>query len=122
MPSKILYDGECGLCHGFVRFVVEHDREAKFVYAPQRVTQQTVIVLTESGVRLERSDAALYVLFALGGRWAFAAALMHLVPRVVRDAVYAFIARIRYRVFGKRTQPCPLVSPELRKRFLAESE
>ena len=122
MPEKILYDGECGLCHGFVRFVVMQDREARFVYAPQKVAGGSVVVITEAGVRLERSDAALHVLSRLGGFWAVGAAVMRAVPRPLRDLVYGFVARIRYRVFGRRTQVCPVVPPELRGRFLAEGE
>jgi predicted DCC family thiol-disulfide oxidoreductase YuxK len=47
---------------------------------------------------------------ALGGTLA-------LIPRPVRDFGYDFVARIRYRVFGRRDEVCPLVPPELRKRF-----
>ena len=122
MPDKILYDGGCGLCHGFVQFVVERDRAARFVYAPQKVVGGTVVVVTAAGERLERSDAALYVWRQLGGAWAALSALMGLVPRPLRDLVYGFVARIRYRVFGRRTQACPLVPPELRSRFSSEPE
>jgi predicted DCC family thiol-disulfide oxidoreductase YuxK len=45
------------------------------------------------------------------------AALLSVVPRGLRDFVYDFIARIRYRVFGKREDLCPIVPAELRARF-----
>lgn len=122
MPDKILYDGGCGLCHGMVRFTLMRDRAAHFVYAPQKVPRSTVIVVTEDGRRLERSAAVLHILDRLGGFWRLLARIGRLIPGVWLDLGYAFIARIRYRIFGRRTDPCPLVPPELRHRFLTEGE
>ena len=45
------------------------------------------------------------------------AAFMAVVPRPLRDVVYGFVARIRYRVFGRRDDLCPVVPPDLRARF-----
>jgi predicted DCC family thiol-disulfide oxidoreductase YuxK len=39
------------------------------------------------------------------------------VPRPVRDAVYDFVARVRFRIFGRRDEVCPVMPPELRARF-----
>jgi predicted DCC family thiol-disulfide oxidoreductase YuxK len=45
------------------------------------------------------------------------AAFMAVIPRLLRDVVYDLVARIRYRVFGRRDDLCPVVPPDLRARF-----
>jgi predicted DCC family thiol-disulfide oxidoreductase YuxK len=66
---------------------------------------------------LTRSYAIICVLCQLGGLWAFAAAVMRLIPRFLRDWGYDLVARTRYRIFG-RYDTCPLPTPETRSRFL----
>jgi predicted DCC family thiol-disulfide oxidoreductase YuxK len=66
---------------------------------------------------LSRSDAVLFVLQRLGGRWRVAAILLQMVPRFLREATYNAIARRRYRIFG-RSETCILPSPQDRSRFL----
>ena len=124
MPEIIYYDGHCGLCHGFVKFVLAHDRQARFRFAPldkmpagERLgLPDSVVVRTTAGL-LTKSDAVLYVLRGLGGSWAVMAGLAQVFPRFVRDFVYGAVAKLRYRIFGRREDACPLVPPELRKRF-----
>ena len=128
----LFYDGHCGLCHRAVKFVLKHDRSGNaFRFAPlQGATFQSrvpaadraglpdsVVVLTEDGSLLVRSNAFLHILRRLGGGWSVLAALVAIVPRPLRDVVYNFIARIRYRVFGKRDDLCPIVPADLRARF-----
>lgn len=74
------------------------------------------VVLLAYGRCYERSDAALHVALGLRAPWpaAFAAIL---IPRAWRDAAYDWIARNRYRWFG-RLDACPLPDPRLRERFL----
>jgi len=134
MPAidYLFYDGHCGLCHRTVRFSLNHDSSGKyFRFAPlqgptfeQRVpdSQRTqlpdsIIVQTSDGRLLVRSSAILHILRRLGGGWQIVAAVMAIVPRPVRDAAYDLIARIRYSVFGKRDELCPLVPTHLRARF-----
>ena len=124
MPESIYYDGHCGLCHGLVKFVLAHDSKARYRFSPldklsaeeREGLPDSVVVRTDRGL-LVKSDAVLYVLKSLGGFWAFLAACASPLPRALRDYVYDFIARIRYRIFGTRNDVCPLVPPELRKRF-----
>ena len=131
-PELLFYDGHCALCHHSVKFVLRHDREGTlFRFAPLHgktfeatVPQEkraglpdSVIVLTSDGTLLVRSDAFLHILRRLGGGWSSLAAVISIVPRVLRDAIYDFIARLRYRVFGKRDDWCPVIEPGLRKRF-----
>jgi predicted DCC family thiol-disulfide oxidoreductase YuxK len=66
---------------------------------------------------LLRSNAFLHILRRLGGGWKILGGVLAVVPRPLRDVVYNFVARIRYRVFGKRDDLCPIVPPDLRARF-----
>jgi predicted DCC family thiol-disulfide oxidoreductase YuxK len=131
-PETIFYDGHCGLCHHAVRFVLKHDRsENAFRFAPlQGATFQervpagrrddlpdSMAILTARASLLVRSDACIYILRRLGGAWNIIRALAAAIPRPLRDAFYDFIARTRFRVFGRRDDLCPIVPPELRGRF-----
>jgi predicted DCC family thiol-disulfide oxidoreductase YuxK len=128
----IFYDGHCGLCHRTVQFVLGHDSSGTaFRFAPlqgetflRRVPASrraglpdSIVVLTEQGSLLVRSDALLHILRRLGGGWKFLAAILGVIPRPLRDAAYDFVARIRYSIFGKREDLCPIVPSELRARF-----
>jgi predicted DCC family thiol-disulfide oxidoreductase YuxK len=130
--EMLFYDGHCALCHGAVKFVLRHDRSGSaFRFAPlggetfqskvptsQRAAlPDSVVVLTSDGRLLTRSDAFVHILRRLGGGQKALAGVLALVPRPVRDVAYNLIARIRYRVFGRREEVCPLVPPEQRKRF-----
>ena len=131
-PETLFYDGHCGLCHRAVKFVLRRDCSGNaFRFAPlhgptfqARVPAErraglpdSIMVLTAEGALLARSDALLHILRRLGGGWRISAGLLAAIPRPVRDAVYDFIARIRYPIFGRRDDVCPVAPPELRARF-----
>ena len=128
--NLILFDGACNLCAGSVQFILRRDKHGLFKFAPiqsevgRRVYAgvgldpgdlQTFVLATRAGVYL-RSDAALETLRLLGGWWRLPA-LARLVPRMIRDWVYSFIARHRYRWFGRRAS-CLLPTDDNRARFL----
>jgi predicted DCC family thiol-disulfide oxidoreductase YuxK len=128
----IFYDGHCGLCDRAVRFVLKHDRSGRaFRFAPlqgttyaSRVSAEqraklpnSIVVLTQDGDALTRSDAFVHIFRQLGGGWKTFAGALALIPRPVRDLAYDFIARIRYRIFGRRDDICPIVPAGLSARF-----
>jgi predicted DCC family thiol-disulfide oxidoreductase YuxK len=128
----VFYDGHCALCHRAVKFILKHDCSGSaFRFAPlQGETIQSrvpadrlaslpdsFVVLTRDGTLLMRSNASLYILQSLGGGWKTLAKVLGVVPRGLRDLAYDFVARIRYRVFGRRDDLCPIVPPDLRARF-----
>jgi len=131
--ETVFFDGGCGLCHGFVRFVVARDRDAAFAFAPLGGTTfaatfdaaeraripDSVVVRATDGRTLVRSAAVVHVLRRLGGGWRVAADALWLVPRPVRDAGYRAVAVARRRLFAAPADACPVVPPDLRARFLA---
>jgi predicted DCC family thiol-disulfide oxidoreductase YuxK len=121
----------CNLCAACVRFVIRHDHRAVFRFAAIQselgreiyrrhglnpADLDTFMVLT-GGRALLRSDAAIEVASRCGGLWKVVK-VCKIIPRPMRDWVYSFVARHRYRWFG-RTEACLVPSPEIRARFLA---
>jgi predicted DCC family thiol-disulfide oxidoreductase YuxK len=129
----LFFDGVCGLCNRAVDFVLQEDRDQKFLFAPLQgetfkalvkdhpeasaVDSAFVLCYTAQGEQLlMRSDAMFYILGQLPQfRWI--ARIGHFIPRPIRDAVYRLIASTRYRVWGKRDS-CRLPTPEEKQRFL----
>ena len=122
-PDVVRYDGGCGVCHGFVRFLLSEDREpgGAFRFSPLEdgASATTVIVDLADGRRLERSDAVLHVLHRLGGMWRVMGVAGGLVPRPMRDAAYRGIASVRRHLAAAPAESCPMLPKELRRRFVA---
>ncbi|HEY7446614.1 MAG TPA: DCC1-like thiol-disulfide oxidoreductase family protein [Vicinamibacterales bacterium] len=130
--DMLFYDGTCGLCHRAARFVLSEDRQGTaFRFAPlqgdaftEAVTHEdrtglpdSVIIRTQRGELLTRSDAVIYTMERLGGLWRVIAYPMRLVPKSLRNGAYDFIARIRYRLFPRANTICPILPADLRARF-----
>lgn len=132
MKTLVLFDGVCNLCNGTVRFILRHDRAERFLFAAQQsevgqrilaehgvstpqALADSVVVLEGQRVYLE-SDAALHILCRLGGVWRLLG-ILRWVPKPWRDRVYRWVARHRYRLFGRR-ESCLVPTPALRRRFL----
>jgi predicted DCC family thiol-disulfide oxidoreductase YuxK len=132
-PDLVFYDGDCGLCHRSVRWIVAHDGRGAFRFAPlggetfralvpadtRAALPDSLVVRTAEGALLLRSEGTRRVLRRLGGAWAALAVLLGLVPRALRDAAYDAVAHARSRLFPRPTRACPVAAPELRARFLA---
>jgi predicted DCC family thiol-disulfide oxidoreductase YuxK len=116
-PATLHYDGQCGFCHGFVRFVLAEDASGDaFRFAPL-AGGDTLVVRTGEGATLTRSTAVLQVLERLGGFWRLFAVAGKLVPRFLRDALYDAFARVRRKLFARPEQACPVLPEALRARF-----
>jgi len=128
--SLILFDGVCNLCNGFVQYIILRDRKNYFMFGSlQSVTAQeklrafqdapgdlSTVVLIEDEQLFTSSTAVLRIALQLGGIWKLTYPLIFL-PKFVRDGVYRFISRYRYRVFGKRND-CMIPRPEWKSRFV----
>jgi predicted DCC family thiol-disulfide oxidoreductase YuxK len=130
--ETLFYDGSCALCHGAVRFLLAEDPEGRaFRFAPldsaafrsaaaaetRATLPDSLVVAASDGRLLTRSAGVLHLLQRLGGVWRILAVLGRAVPRPLRDGAYDLVARVRYRVFGRKDEACPLVPPALRARF-----
>jgi len=126
----ILFDGVCNLCTGSVRFVIGRDARKRFRFASLQspVAEKLLGAQGRDGDRLEsvvlvvgertyrKSTAALLIARRLDGLWPLLSALL-VIPRPLRDAVYDWIGKRRYRLFGKR-DACWRPQAELAERFL----
>ncbi|MBA4800020.1 MAG: thiol-disulfide oxidoreductase DCC family protein [Rhizobiales bacterium] len=126
----ILFDAECILCSANAQFVLTHDRKKRFRLAAMQgevgsglyrrfgidPTNPDSIIVVDGDKMLRDSDAVLAIYAGLGWPWR-ALAVFRLVPRVIRDPLYLFVARNRYRICGRR-ESCWLPSPEFRDRLL----
>lgn len=131
----LLYDGECGLCNALIRFLLRRDPAGRLRYAPLQSgpaqaylrahglpTQDfSSLVLVDdwegSGPGRFKTDGAIGALEAVGDPLRFAR-LLRAVPKALRDAAYAAVARVRYALFGKY-RPGPLEDPAWESRFVA---
>ena len=132
----IFYDGVCGLCDRLVRFVLKHDQRGFFRFAALQghfaakalahhgkdaAQLEAMCVIAGEKSRPEellcKSDATIFVLRQLNWPWK-AAVLLKIVPRGLRDRAYDWIARRRYRIFGK-LERCRVPSEAERARFIS---
>lgn len=127
----ILFDGVCNLCNNSVLFIIKRDPKAKFKFASLQselgksqlekfglpVTELNSVLLIKDGKLFQKSNAALEIAKHLGGGWPVFY-VFKLVPVFLRDGFYNWIARNRYRWFGKK-DACMIPTPELKSRFLA---
>lgn len=126
----ILFDAQCVLCSANARFVLRFDRAQRFRLAAMQgdvgaelfrrngidpADPESILVIDGDKVWRE-SDAVIAIYAGLGWPWR-AAVASRLVPRALRDPVYRWIARNRYRLFGRR-DTCWLPRPEFADRVL----
>ena len=126
----IVFDAECVLCTANAQFVLRHDRARHFRLASMQneagaalyrrfgldpADPESMIVVDGDRV-LKDSGAILAIYACLGWPWK-AIGLLRLVPRILRDPAYRWLARNRYRLFGRR-ETCWVPLPEDRDRML----
>ena len=127
----ILFDGVCNLCNSAVQYVIKHDKKDLFLFAPlqsnigQNIikhynidtnTIDSILLYTpEQGITY-KSTAALKVAKQLGFPRNLAA-IFFIIPTVLRNWVYDYIARNRYKCYGKK-EACMIPTPELKRKFL----
>lgn len=134
MPTDhpiLFFDGHCNLCSGAVQWFLKRDRRGVLRFAslqselarkllpPLGVDpgQLSSLVLYKGGKAHTHSSGALRAYRLLGGIYRPLSALGLAFPRLLRDGVYDFIARNRYRWFG-RSEECWLPRPEWKQRFV----
>ncbi len=130
--ALMVFDGVCNLCSGSVRLVLAMDRDAVVRFTPlqsaygRQLCEATGVdpddpatfLFFDRGRALEATDAIAAMLARLPAPWRWARRLT-LLPRPLRDGLYRWVARNRYRLFGKR-RSCMIPSPEARARFIED--
>lgn len=126
----ILFDAECVLCSANAQFILKHDKAARFRLASMQgevgaelyrrhgmdpLDPSSILVVEGDRVRRD-SDAVLSIYEGLGLPWRLLG-LFRIVPAIIRDPVYLWVARNRYRLFGKRAT-CWVAPPEYRDRLM----
>jgi predicted DCC family thiol-disulfide oxidoreductase YuxK len=129
--SIIVFDGVCVLCSRWVDFVLRRDRHARYRFAAmQTASGRDLLIqhgidpddplsflLLEEGKGYTDTDAIVRILRSFGSGWRLVALFVSIVPRFVRDPLYRWIARHRYRMFGRRAA-CRVPSADIAHRFL----
>ena len=133
----LLYDGECGLCNGVVRFMLRHDAPGRLRFAPLQSPPgqeflrsqglptgdfDSLVFVPDWGNRspggyMLRTSGALAALGELDRPWR-ALSWLRVVPAILRDPVYKLVSRTRMALFG-RYRPRPLADPSWEGRFLS---
>ena len=128
----MVFDGVCHLCSGFVRLVLKFDRSREIRFAPiqspfgRRLAEShgvdpddpLTFLFFDHGRALEASDGMIAMLRRFPAPVRYLAVIAWM-PRPLRDLVYRFIARNRYRLFGRR-QTCFIPDTRDATRFLLD--
>lgn len=128
----ILYDGVCNLCNASVQFVIKRDTKDVFRFVPLQShlgnkilnhiginrEQTESIVLYEPGkAYFYKAEAALKIINEFGGLY-YLLNILQILPKFISNTVYDYIAKNRYRWYGKQ-ESCMMPTPELAAKFLA---
>jgi len=127
----LLFDGVCNFCNDTVNSLIKIDSRGVIRYTPLQSEsgqamlsafgrdkqELSTVVLIADGSIYTKSDAALQIFKYLGGFWHLLR-VFKIVPRGIRNVIYDWVARNRYRWFGKKDS-CMIPTPEVRGRFLA---
>jgi predicted DCC family thiol-disulfide oxidoreductase YuxK len=128
----LFFDGSCVMCNHFARILLQLDKNDLFKFAPlrgetfleiipahiQKEFPDSLVVITENGEILIRSDAVIFIGKNLGGIPRIFAVALSLIPRFLRDGVYRAIAATRHRLFGKAPEQCSIIPVSYRRRIL----
>ena len=131
MQEKILlYDGVCNLCNGAVKFVLKHEKKPEIMFASLQsalgkkllaehnidILKTDSLVFISNGKAKVKSTAGLNLFLYLKGLYPLMIVFV-IVPAFLRDIVYNWIARNRYKWFG-RSEACVVPDEKTRNRFL----
>ena len=126
----ILFDGVCNFCNSAVNFTIKRNTKANILFAPmqseagQKLLQQYNLpaddmqsfIFIETGKVYKQSTGALKVCRYLRGLWPLCYSFI-IVPKFIRDGIYNWIAKNRYKWFGIK-ESCMIPAPEVKTRFL----
>ncbi|XP_047322938.1 uncharacterized protein YuxK [Impatiens glandulifera] len=136
-PRVVVYDGVCPLCHTGVKWVIRADKykKIKFCCVQSKAAEpymsacgvdredvlRRFIFIEGLGVYHQGSTAALRVFSYLPFPYSTMSSMM-IVPRPLRDAAYDYVAKRRYKWFGREKECMVLREQDLLDRFIDRDE
>ncbi len=121
----IIFDGICIFCNKSINFLIKIDKKKSFKYSPIQgkfvkslgiSANIDSIIFYENGTLYYKSTAILRILHSLGGAWTIVN-IFYIIPTFIRDAIYDFIAKYRYKIFGKM-QSCRIPNVDEKALFI----
>ncbi|GEQ86391.1 thiol-disulfide oxidoreductase [Patiriisocius marinistellae] len=126
----ILFDGVCNLCNSSVNFIIQRDKDHVFRFGALQeepgkslLSKHNIdpkntdsIVLIKNGKAYTKSSAALHAAKKLTGAWPLLFGFI-IIPKFIRNGVYDYIAKNRYKWYGKKDS-CMIPTPDLKAKFL----
>ena len=127
----IIFDGICNFCNKSVNFIIKRDPRLHFVFSPiqSNVAKEIMdkyhlhsddidsIILIKDDIYFTKSDAVLEIVRDLSGYW-YLLKVFKIVPKCMRNYIYDFISKNRYKFFGKKDS-CIIPTEKLKNRFLS---
>ena len=123
VENVIYYDGECGLCHLAVKFILRVDSKSKFYFSPLSNLDYNLknidsIVFKKGGKVFYEGQAIIMIFENLDNNWNYLAKVLKLFPVNVLDTAYRWVSRNRAKVSVKKVSSCPIVPNSYQKRFI----
>lgn len=127
----ILFDGVCNLCNTSINYVIDHDKQDVFRFVSlqsalgetiqeyldiKNKSLDTIILYVPDETYYIKSTAAIKVMSEFLGFWKLTQMFL-ILPAPIRDLVYNYIAKNRYKWYGKQ-EHCRIPTPELKAKFL----
>ena len=123
VKNVIYYDGECGLCHLAVRFILRVDSKSKFYFSPLSNLDNNLkdidSIIFKNGNKIFFEGQAIIMIFEnIDNKWYYLAKVLKLIPINVLDTAYRWVSRNRAKVSVKKVSSCPIVPSYYQKRFI----
>lgn len=124
----VFFDGVCNLCNRTVQFIIKRDKRGQIQFAslqsdyaqkllPSKYSKElSSIIVYDNGALLKESDAILSIVKQIGPLYSWMQ-MFRIFPKFIRDGVYKWISKNRYKWFG-RQDSCMIPTPELKARFI----
>ena len=125
VENIIYYDGECGLCHMAVKFILRVDSKNKFYFSPlsnfdNNLKNIDSIILKSGDKVFYESQAIIMVFENIDNNWNYLAKVLKIFPINVLDIAYRWVSRNRTKISVKEVSSCPIVPGYYKKRFISK--
>ena len=125
VENIIYYDGECGLCHMAVKFILRVDSKNKFYFSPlsnfdNNLKNIDSIILKSGNKVFYESQAIIMVFENIDNNWNYLAKVLKIFPINILNIAYRWVSRNRTKISVKEVSSCPIVPSYYKKRFISK--